>query len=165
MKQKFDKISRFLANAREKMSYESTQEEMIKEFDDGSKLIGPYVDYFQGTKYEYFDKYFVEPDETFEGKESILINGKEKWFRYYSGYFTNKSFIANKKYIFEFLKKGLKEFPKNKPFKRGTNNLKIDDYSYYDECEGTLERFSGKEIILFKKEKIYELNYFGGAKS
>ena len=158
-------MQRFLRRAREQMSYETFPQELEQVLADGSKLIGPYIDYFKGKKYEYFDKYVVGAMEEFQGKESILVKGKEKWFRYYNGEFIDKNFIDRAEEVFEFLKKALREFPKDKPFKRGTNKLKIGDYTYQDNCQGTLESFEGNEEILFKNKKIYALTYFGGAKS
>jgi hypothetical protein len=163
--QEEDKMKRFLRRAREHMSFETTPQNLTQVLADGSKLIGPYVDYFKGKKYEYFDKYVVLAMKEFQGKESILIKGKEKWFRHYNGEFVDKNFIENATEVFEFLKKALREFPKDKPFRRGTNKLKIGDYTYIDKCLGTLESFEGNEEILFKGKKIYTLEYFGGVKS
>ena len=78
--QEDDKMQRFLRRAREQMSYETFPQELEQVLADGSKLIGPYIDYFKGKKYEYFDKYVVGAMEEFQGKESILVKGKEKWF-------------------------------------------------------------------------------------
>lgn len=158
-------MRRFLARAREKISYETIPEEFEQILADGTKVIGPYVDYFKGKKYEYFDKYAVGAMEEFEGKESILVKGKEKWFRYYNGEFVDKNFVNKASEVFSFLKKALREFPKDKPYRRGTKKLEVGDYTYLDNCNGTLESFEGEEKILFKGKQIYVLKYFGGAKA
>jgi hypothetical protein len=159
-----EKINSFLARAREKMSYEIINEEMVKRLEDGGKVIGPYVDFYEGKKFEYYDKYYTGKMEDFLGKESILIDGKEKWFRNYDGYFVDKNFVEKAYEVFEFLKKAMKGFPKEKAFRRGKIELNEGNYKYEDKCEGNIAKFEGKEKIYYNEKEIYSLNYLGGIK-
>jgi hypothetical protein len=164
MKKLNERLNSFLARAREKMSYEIINEEMKKRLADGAKMIGPYIDFYEGIKFEYYDKYYTGKMEEFWGKEIVLVNGKEKWFRQYDGQFIDKNFVEKANEVFGFLKKAMKDFPREKAFRRGKNKMIEGNYKYEDRCEGTIERFEGQEKIYYKGKEIYSLEYLGGIK-
>ena len=161
MKQEIEDILAFFARSRKRMSYETIDERLEQALDDGSKLIGPYQEDINGRVFEFFDKYHIFEDEEFEGRETVSINGVEKWFREYHGLFVDKSFVAKAQEVFEILKKGMKCFPMQEPQKRGATRIKLNDYSYEDSCEGTFSSYHGIEKIFYKGKQIYELVYFG----
>ena len=48
-----------------------------------------------------------------------------------------------------------------RPF-RGPSHFEEGEFEYFDESEGTIDRFKGAEKILYKGKEIYRLEYHGG---
>mgnify|MGYP003970096663 CR=1 FL=1 len=161
MKQEIEDLLAFFARSRKHMSYETIDERLEQELEDGSKLIGPYQEDIERKSFQFFDNYKVFEEEEFEGRETILVNGCEKWFREYHGGFIDKNFVKKAQEVFEVLKEGMKCFPMQQPHKRGATKLMIKDYLYEDSCEGGFEKYHGVEKIFYQGKQIYELVYFG----
>ena len=63
--------------------------------------------------------------------------------------------------IYKFLKKALSFIEEAKPF-RGPGNFKERDFEYINKSEGEINKFKDYELILFKGEEVYRLEYQGG---
>ena len=63
--------------------------------------------------------------------------------------------------VYQFLKKAMGLIEAKSPF-RGPEFYQEGDWIYNDKNEGTIDDFEGVESIYFRKEKVYELKYFGG---
>jgi hypothetical protein len=55
----------------------------------------------------------------------------------------------------------VKKITKDEPF-RGPDNFKNDDFEYINKVDGTVEGFNGQEVIFYRKQQVYKLNYHGG---
>ncbi len=67
----------------------------------------------------------------------------------------------NEKFSSSFLKKALLTVNPELPY-RGQRKFQDGDYVYTCEVTGKFEYFSGKEIIYFQNEKVYECSFSGG---
>ncbi len=74
-----EQLAGFLAEAKERCSYETIGEGGETTLADGTRVIGPY----KNGRLEYTDKY--SGFETFRGVEKITSNGREVYFLSYSG--------------------------------------------------------------------------------
>jgi len=152
------KLAEFLVAAREKCSYETVGETGETSLPDGTKLIGPYT----AGQLSYTDRY--NGFEWFTGREEITEGGKLVWERKYEGGVVDDRFkersLALK--LFDVLKLCLRQFPRNEPFKRGPNDLKINGYEYRDLCEGDMTSFDGKEQVFYDGKEVHVFNYHGG---
>jgi hypothetical protein len=59
------------------------------------------------------------------------------------------------------LQAALREVPPEQPY-RGPSTLRRGIYSYVNEAEGDIYRFSGMETIARGDEVVYQLRYSGG---
>lgn len=160
-----NKLIRFLIDAREKCSYDVLGESEENLLPDGSKLIGPY----EKGPLSYSDRYIVLSEKNgvfdwFEGREMITEEDWVIWERKYGGGITNKDYKEKQitSEMYQNLKLALQKFPRDRPFKRGPDNLVIGDWTYFDKCEGTMESFSGEEKILHNGKEVYAIKYSGG---
>lgn len=153
-----EQLAEFLSRARENCGYEVTGEAGEIKLPDGSRKIGTYTE----GSLNYTDQY--KGSEYFEGKEEITENGRVVWRRTYSGGIINKNFREEKAALrlYGFLKKALREFPRNKPHRRGPDSFRDNGYEYMDWCKGDISSFRGAEKILYKGRRIYHLFYRGG---
>lgn len=146
-----EKLSEFLVKAKIN-TYASVGETEEEVFVGGGKELK-----FEEGEFKYRDKYFGS--EFFIGEEVVFQNGKAIWgMNYYGG---DMSDIISSRIVYKFLKEALKKVTTDKPF-RGPDNFKKDDFEYINKVEGTVERFTGEEIILYKGELIHKVNYQGG---
>lgn len=145
------KINEFLVKAKIN-TYASSGEGGERKLEDGSKEL-----VYEEGEWRYRDRYFGS--NRFIGEEIVWQNGKVIWaMNYYGG--TTTDGISEKE-IYEFLKKALRQVEKDRPF-RGPLELVEGDWAYYDESEGMIDGFEGREKILYQKEPVYELKYHGG---
>jgi hypothetical protein len=145
------KFIKFLSLARSHI----LSEEEEKWLPNGTKIVGEFT---QGNL-SYTDSY--NGFENFSGKEVLIHNGKPVWSRFYKGGVTNKDLTkAEIEEIFAFLKKALAKFPNSNPQNRGPNRYEKGLFEYESECEGSFEKFKGREEIYWKGKKVYELNYY-----
>ncbi len=175
------RFSEFLAEAREKCSYESGGEKVkIRKGHFTLRKIGP----FNQNGLSYTDIY--SGSDWFHGVETISNEKGTLWCRVYNGGITHEKFMKKSasEFIYRGLKKALKEFPKDKPFIRGPEELIIDKFDethqirYRDFGVGSFGYFHRSERIEKVKtifegvqgihkigydiHNLYDLEYFGG---
>lgn len=146
-----NQLNKFLVKAKIN-TYASSGESGEKILPDGSKEFE-----FKEGKFKYRDRYFgFNP---FIGEEIVWQNEKVVWGMNYYGEVV--SAIIPVKEIYQFLQEALKRIPEDKPF-RGPDDFKIDDFEYVNKNKVTVSRFEGEEIIFYKKQPVYKLDYHGG---
>lgn len=146
-----NKFSMFLVKAKIN-TYASSGEEGEKILSNGSKEFE-----FKEKEFKYRDRYLgFNP---FIGQEIVWQNGKIVWGMNYYGKIVSE--IIPAKDIYQFLQEVLKKITKDKPF-RGPDNFKNDDFKYINKTEGAIKGFKGEEIIFYKEQIVYKLNYQGG---
>jgi len=147
-------LSQFLVKAKIN-TYATEGEGGEKILDDGCREL-----IYEETGFKYRDRYYgFDP---FVGEEVVFENNKAIWGMNYFGMITSKTIEGDIVGQFlDFLKESLRQVPEDKPF-RGPVNFKNNDFEYTNQVEGNVERFVGKEKILYKGEEVYTLNYHGG---
>lgn len=103
---------------------------------------------------KYIDSYLGT--HLFTGEEAIWNELKPVWSMNYTGRVLNED-----KFSIDFLKKSLMEPTCLYPY-RGKPIFKDGEYTYVMEVNGDFSWFVGREVIFFKDELIYELNFHGG---
>jgi len=63
--------------------------------------------------------------------------------------------------IYPILQKALRQMPEDAPF-RGPKEMIEGEYIYRNNWKGTIQSFSGNEIILKNGKEIYRATYNGG---
>ena len=145
------KLSKFLVKAKIN-TYASSGEGGEKPLSNGNKEFE-----FREKEFKYRDRYFgFNP---FVGEEIVWQNEKVVWGMNYYGKIVSEIIPAKK--IYQFLQEALKKITKDKPF-RGPDNFKNDDFEYINKVDGTVEWFKGQEVIFYRKQQVYKLNYHGG---
>ncbi|KKT26206.1 MAG: hypothetical protein UW11_C0019G0017 [Parcubacteria group bacterium GW2011_GWA2_43_9b] len=144
-------LNKFLVKAKIS-TYASSGESEEKLFPDGSKEFE-----FRKKELKYRDRYFgFNP---FLGQEVVFQKGKIVWgMNYYSEIISK---IIPPKQVYQFLQRALKKIPDGKPF-RGPRRFKKDNFQYFNEVKGVVEKFEGEEKIFYKRKLIYRLIYHGG---
>ena len=112
---------------------------------------------FQQDDFQYRDRYFGW--NPFCGEEVIWQAGQVIWMMNYYGAVLTEFVPAGQ--VYSFLQKAMNQVTEDRPF-RGPRSLKEADLEYQDESQGTLERFTGAERILYRGQEIYRLDYHGG---
>ena len=144
-------LSKFLVRAKINI-YASSGEGGEKILSDGSKELE-----FVEKEFKYRDRYFGY--SPFIGEEVVWQNEKVVWGMNYYGEIVLE--IIPAKQIYQFLQEALKRITEERPF-RGPDNFKEGNFEYVNEIKGTVEKFEGHEIIFYKEEVAYKLNYRGG---
>ncbi|MBI4991647.1 MAG: XRE family transcriptional regulator [Candidatus Harrisonbacteria bacterium] len=106
----------------------------------------------------YHDTYFGVRD--YIGEEVVYKDEKPIWGANYLGFILDDGFAADQ--VYDFLKKSLtQEYDDIIPV-RGPKFFEEGDYQYINTAEGKLDKFTGKEEILFKDKVVYRAFYHGG---
>ena len=145
-------LNDFLVKAKTN-TYASNGEGGERALEDGAKEL-----IYEQGEYKYRDQYFGS--NSFIGEEIVWQNGKAIWgMNYYGKIVSDK--IDNDR-LYPFLKKALMLVKTDRPF-RGPDDFHDGEWEYHDENNGEVDKFDGTETIYFKKEKVFELRYHGGA--
>lgn len=146
-----DKLKEFLVKAKIN-TYATSGENREETLENGGKRL-----VFKDGIFYYQDIYYgFNP---FSGQEVVWKNKELIWSMNYYGLILSKNISI--KDIYEFLKKALQKVPLNLPF-RGPANFKEGDFEYINDINGDINKFRGKEKILFKEKEVYNLDYYGG---
>lgn len=108
---------------------------------------------YEAGRYKYIDTYLG--GERFIGEEAVFVDNEPIWAMNYNG------IEINQKFSISFLKKALLTVNTELPY-RGQRKFQDGDYVYICEVYGEFEYFSGKEIMYFQDEKVYECSFSGG---
>ncbi len=119
---------------------------------DGGRELG----YREGA-WEYHDLYYGT--NPFCGRELVRRDGELIWAMTYYGCVTDQQ--SSPEDVYRFLKAAMMNVAADRPF-RGPANYVHGEWSYRDSSEGTVDMFSGTEIISHAGRDVYELRYSGG---
>ncbi|MHB8134690.1 MAG: DUF5680 domain-containing protein [Anaerolineaceae bacterium] len=112
---------------------------------------------FQEGSFKYIDTYLGDID--FMGEEAVWYEGKPIWGMNYVGRMLVEKIPGG---FIEFLKKALINVPQEMPY-RGPEEMIDGDFSYTCCVEGAINWYKGVETILYKGQKIYQMNFHGGS--
>lgn len=146
------KLEQFLVLAKQN-TYASGAEGIETILPDGSKEL-----FFQAESFRYRDRYFGARD--FIGQEVVWQNETPIWGMNYYGFVLSDDVPSAQ--VNPFLRKALRQVAEDNPF-RGPSYLKEEELEYFNESQGTMDRFTGLERILYQRREIYRLVYHGGA--
>lgn len=146
----------FLVRAREKVGWESADETTLP---DGTKVLGPYKE----TPLRYTDSYQADEFDQFVGREEITNNGTLVWIREYQGGVVGSVDAVDTETLFGALRTAMKNFPRDRPFKRGPDVTDMLDhrYIYSDSCTGDMTSFQGKEQVFERGNLVHVVTYGG----
>jgi len=144
-------LAKFLVKAK-KNTYASQGEGGETILEDGSKEL-----VYEENEFRYRDRYFGV--RQFIGEEIVWKNGKAVWGMNYSG--STLKGIVPAEQLYNFLKEALRNINLKKPF-RGPENFKKAEFEYKNKTFGKIEGFKGTETILYKRKKVFVLEYHGG---
>lgn len=94
--------------------------------------------------------------EPFGGREVVLFRSKPYWMMVYFG----EEFANNEKAI-PTLRKALSAMPDDFPA-RGPKILEDGEFIYQNNWQGSIEKFSGEEVIKKDGKTVYNAKYMGG---
>jgi len=96
--------------------------------------------------------------EPYGGRLVVFHKDKPVWIMVYYGW-VEEGIDPNP--IYEVLRGALMRMPKDYPF-RGPKKFVLGKFTYQNNWQGEVERYSGQEKILLGKKVIYQASYFGG---
>jgi len=123
-------------------------------------LLGSHQLEYRDGSLLYRDIYFGEA--YFVGQETVYAGSAPIWAMCYAGGFTTS--VNNQTEAGEIggvLQAALREVTPERPY-RGPSTFRRGIYSYGNEAEGDVYRFSGIETIARGDEVVYQLRYSGG---
>jgi hypothetical protein len=105
----------------------------------------------------YRDRYFgFNP---FVGEEVVWEKDKVIWAMNYYGAVTDESVPSAD--VYKVLQRAMQRVAAKRPF-RGPSEYREGDFAYHDQSEGSVDSFSGEEVIYFQGRQVYSLKYHGG---
>jgi len=121
-----------------------------------------------GTRqFEYSEEPFLYRDVSvgmgyFSGLEVVYHNEQPIWTMSYAGGVWPTNVLTEEiPAIYTFLREALQLVEASQPF-RGPGTYQQSEYLYWNECQGNLMRFTGREAIYHGSLLVYELRYHGG---
>ena len=142
-----DELKKFLIKAKRE-GYASGETTTKKENDGSNSTRCEMGDF------KFHDNWFG--GEPFAGREVVWFKNKPYWMMVYSG----EEFAGDEKAI-PTLRKALSAMPDEMPT-RGPRILEDGEYTYKNNWQGDIEKFSGEESISKSGEKVYNARYIGG---
>ena len=112
---------------------------------------------FQFGDFRMHDNFFG--GEPWGGREAVFYKGKPVWIMVMYG--AIDSSFNDFRSVYKFLQKSLLNQPEDLPL-RGPKLFKENNFTYKNETDGALEKFSGEEIIFKQNKEIYSMKYAGG---
>jgi hypothetical protein len=108
-------------------------------------------------QYRYRDRYFGS--NPFIGEELVWENGRLVWGMNYFGKALEDAIPVSQ--VYSFLKQALRLAHPDRPF-RGPDYFRAGSFTYVDKSNGTVDAFTGEEMIYFRDQQVYCLVYHGG---
>lgn len=131
----------------------------------GSAFVQPLLEGSKQLEYrngDYFYRDIYYGSSFFVGQEIVEFRNRPIWSMVYSGGVTIPNVNGDSMgQIYHFLRQALRLVDTNFIY-RGPQYYELGEYVYQNECEGTIDCFHGKEMILLDAKKVYELKYSGG---
>lgn len=118
---------------------------------DGSTTIP-----FEKGSWRSHDNFFG--GEPYGGRTVVFCEGKPYWMMVYYG-FVEEGIETNP--IYGVLRNALKQMPEDYPY-RGPKEYREGEFTYTNNWDGEVNRFSGEERITRGEKLIYKANYIGG---
>lgn len=112
---------------------------------------------YEKDAWKYHDNYFG--GEPFGGREIVFFQDKPVWMMVYYGSVVVETIVPDE--LYKVLTKALRNAPEDMPY-RGPKELIDGDFTYKNELEGDVERFSGEERIYKDDILLYAAKYVGG---
>ena len=150
MSEHIENLESFLVKAK-KNTYATAGEGGEKRLEDGSKELT-----YEENGFKYRDRYFGSSN--FIGEEAIWYKSKVVWGMNYYGKVSAGEDTGK---TYDFLKKALQTVKEDRPF-RGPPSFKAGELEYFNNSEGTVSEFNGRETISLNGKQIYYLHYHGG---
>jgi Domain of unknown function (DUF5680) len=97
--------------------------------------------------------------EPYGGRAVISYKDQPVWLMVYYGRIQHTRLAA--KHVHAFLRLALQHAPLDRPF-RGPDHFEQSGFTYRNKVTGSIENFSGKELILEHGKQIYWAKYLGG---
>lgn len=113
---------------------------------------------YQEGEFKYRDRYFGW--NPFGGEEAVWQDDQIVWMMNYYGLVFDEVVPAAE--VYSFLQNAMNQVKIDRPF-RGPQTFKKGDFEYFDESQGSVDRFTGFERILYQGREIYRLHYHGGS--
>lgn len=96
--------------------------------------------------------------EPYGGRTIVFYQGKPYWMMVYYGRVEEG---VETDPVYAVLRNALMQIPEDYPF-RGPQEYQEGDYTYTNNWQGEVDRFSGEERITQGDKLIYKANYLGG---
>jgi len=112
---------------------------------------------YEKDDWKYHDNYFG--GEPFGGREVVFFQDKPVWMMVYYGSVVVETIVPDE--LYKVLTKALRNAPADMPY-RGPKELIDGDFTYKNDLEGDVERFSGEERIYKDNILLYTAKYVGG---
>ncbi len=133
------------------IGYATANESAWKKETDGSTTI-----FLEHGKWTSHDNFFG--GEPYAGRVVVSYATKPYWIMVYYGTVAQR---ADPDSVYKILRNALKQMPSDAPF-RGPKEYIEGSLVYTNTWEGTIERYSGEEVIKQQNETIYKAHYMGG---
>lgn len=112
---------------------------------------------YEKDDWKYHDNYFG--GEPFGGREVVFFQDKPVWMMVYYGSVVVDEIVPDE--LYKVLTKALRSSTIDMPY-RGPKELIDGDFTYKNDLEGDVERFSGEERIYKDNTLLYTAKYVGG---
>ena len=132
--------------------YASIGERDETQLDGGGKRLN-----YRAENFLYQDTYYG--NDPFIGEELVWQDGVALWGMNFYGLVLEADIPSGD--VYRFLQQAMRQVGPDRPF-RGPEIFRAGDWEYRDKSQGSLERFSGEETILFQGRPVYRLTYHGG---
>ena len=140
----------FLVDAN-KNTYSTGNTSLNKKEEDKSTTIT-----YKKDEWNFHDNFFG--GEPYGGREVVFYQNNPVWIMVYYGSIDGD--IAPDS-VYPILQKALRHMPEESPF-RGPKEMIEGEYLYRNIWKGSIESFSGDEIIIKNGKEIYRATYNGG---
>jgi len=145
-----EKLRAFLVDAN-KHTYSTGNESLNKKEVDKSTTIT-----YEKEEWKFHDNFFG--GEPYGGRVVVFYQNNPVWIMVYYGLIDSQNAPEA---VYPVLQQALRHMPEESPF-RGPKELIDGEYIYRNTWTGSVEKYSGKEIILKNKKEIYWATYMGG---
>lgn len=145
-----DLLRQFLIDSNKAGYATGEEKKWIKEL-DGSTTIP-----FEKGEFRSHDNFFG--GEPYGGRVVVFYKDKPVWIMVYYGWVAQG---VETDPVYTVLRNALKNMPEDAPF-RGPKEFKDGEFTYTNNWNGDIKKYSGKEQITQGDRVVYMANYLGG---
>lgn len=113
---------------------------------------------FEEGDWRYEDTFFGEKPNG--SREVVYYKGEPIWVM--TSYGCIYDDIGDHEEVYGFLRSALKSRSGDELSVKGPSSFEDSGYRYFNNINGTIERFSGEELIFHNKNEVYTAVYSGG---